>query len=97
MSTIEEFAGAPGADLVRAGLDDLRSDRTTIEALLVAMASTRLRSLGLVVPVTAVERPSHRLYDLLAAEDARAAHSRFNALTRRLASFARTAEHARAR
>jgi hypothetical protein len=32
----------------------------------------------------AVERPEHRLYGLLAAGDADAAHSRYNALIRRL-------------
>lgn len=40
--------------------------------------------------------PSHRLYDLLAAEHSDSAHGRYNALVGRIVSFARAAEHARA-
>jgi hypothetical protein len=97
VTSLEHFDGAPGADLVAAGLEDLAAGRETIAALLVCMAATRLRSVGLDVPPCAVARPAHRLYDLLAAEDPRTAHGRFNALVRRLASFARAAEHARTR
>lgn len=97
MRSLEHFAGAPGADLVEAGLHDLEAGRETVAALLVSMARTRLGSVGLEVPPSPVERPSHRLYDLLAAEDATTAHSRYNALVRRLSSFARAAEHAPAR
>jgi hypothetical protein len=97
MRSPADFDGAPGADLVAAGLEDLAAGRETIAALLVCMARTRLRSVGIDVPRVPIERPSHRLYDLLAQDDARTAHSRFNALARRLASFARVAEHARAR
>jgi hypothetical protein len=97
MSSHEEFDGAPGADLVAAGLKDLAAGRETVAALLVSMASTRLRSIGIDVPASGMSQPSHRLYDLLAEDDPRTAHSRYNALTRRLVSFARAAEHARAR
>ncbi|HEX2085338.1 MAG TPA: hypothetical protein VHF89_06625 [Solirubrobacteraceae bacterium] len=97
MGSLEQFDGAPGADLVAAGLDDLARGRETAEALLVCMARTRLRSVGVEVPAVAVDHPSHRLYDLLAEDDPLTAHGRFNALVRRLASFARAAEHARAR
>jgi hypothetical protein len=97
MRSLEEFAGAPGADVVASGLEDLAAGRETVAALLVSMASTRLRALGIDVPADGTPQPSHRLYDLLAADDPRTAHSRYNALTRRLASFAQAAEHARAR
>jgi len=97
MTSLADFDGAPGADLVRDGLDDLAAGRETVASLLVCMARTRLRSVGLDVPSAAVERPSHRLYDLLAHDDPRTAHGRFNALSQRLVSFARAAEHARAR
>jgi hypothetical protein len=93
----EELAGLPGADLVESGLEDLAAGRETIAALAVGMAGSRLRAVGLDVPPVGVERPSHRLYDRLAREDDRTAHSRYNALVGRLASFARAAEHARAR
>lgn len=97
MGSIGDLAGAPGADLVAAGLSDLEGGRETVAGLLVSMAGTRLRAVGLDVPPAAADRPSHRLYDLLAREDARSAHSRYNALVGRLSSFARAAEHARAR
>lgn len=96
MRSLQELAGAPGADLVASGLDDLAAQRETVASLLVCIASTRLRAVGLDVPPLPAGRASHRLYDLLAREDARTAHSRFNALIGQLASFARAAEHARA-
>jgi hypothetical protein len=80
----------PGADLVEAGLRDLARGRETVEALLVAIGAPRLRQLGLAVPESAPE-PEHRLYDLLAREDAASAHARYNALLRRLVSFERAA------
>jgi hypothetical protein len=84
----------PGADLVAQGLADLAEGSLTEEALLVAAAAPRLRALGLDVAPVAVEAPLHRLYAVLAAADARNAHSRYNALIGRVVSFARAAEHA---
>ena len=83
----------PGGDLVRDGLDDLRNGRETAPALLVAIGAPRLRRLGIPVPETAQD-PEHRLYALLARTDGDAAHSRFNALIRRLVSFERAAQSA---
>jgi len=97
MPTREPQADLPGADLVARGIADLRAGRESEESLLAAMAATRLRRVGLAVPDVAVEHPEHRLYALLAVRDDRSAHSRYNALVGRLASFARAAEHARAR
>ncbi len=91
MSSLDHLAGAPGADLVAAGVGDLEAGRETVAALLVSMAGTRLRSVGVDVAPRGSERPSHRLYDLLAAEDAMTAHSWFNSLVGRLSSFARAA------
>jgi hypothetical protein len=84
-------ADLPGYDLVSAGLQDLREGRETERAMLVAMASRRLQALDIDVPETGVDRPSHRLYELL-SESGPGAHSRYNALLRRLVSFARAAE-----
>jgi hypothetical protein len=81
----------PGADLVERGLTDLAHGRETAEALLVSIGAPRLRSLGFAVPPT-LASPEHRLYELLAREHGDAAHSRYNALVRRLVSF----EHAAA-
>lgn len=87
----------PGADLVLEGIEDLRSGRDTAAAALVRMAATRLRAVGLDVPLTEYGvRPGHRLYELLARADPATAHGRYNALVARVVSFARAAERARA-
>jgi hypothetical protein len=80
----------PGGDLIAAGLDDLAADRESIPALLVMIGAPRLSALGLAVPPTA-PGAEHRLYQRLAADDALSAHSRYNALIRRLVSFERAA------
>jgi hypothetical protein len=85
----------PGHELVRAGLEDLAAGRETEAALVVAMAAPRLRRLGLEVPAGGGSFPSHRLYALL-SQSGGGAHSRYNALVGRIASFARAAEHAAA-
>jgi len=82
----------PGGDLIDEGVTDLREGRETIAALLVAIGSPRLRRLGMELPHTLPEDPEHRLYDLLAKDEPDSAHSRYNALIRRLVSFERAAE-----
>jgi len=83
-------AGLPGAELIRSGLDDLREGKESVAALLVSIGAPRLRQLGYQIrnPIAA---PEHRLYTRLHAEDPDAAHSRYNALIRRLVSFERAA------
>jgi hypothetical protein len=88
--------GLPGHELVSAGLVDLAAGRETVASLVVAMAAPRLRALGLAVPPIVAEQPGHRLYELLTEDDG-GAHSRYNALVGRMASFARAAEHAPSR
>jgi hypothetical protein len=44
------------------------------------------------VPDFRFDHPERRLYDLLARDDADSAHSRYNALLRRLVSFEDAAE-----
>ena len=85
-------AALPGNDLIEAGLRDLHDGRETIEALLVAIGSPRLRRLGIELPDQLPIDPEHRLYRLLAADESDSAHSRYNALIRRLVSFERAAE-----
>lgn len=82
----------PGADLVRQGIDDLGRGVESIAALLVAIGAPRLRRAGIEVPDAPISSPEHRLYELLARDDPDAAHSRYNALIRRLVSFERAAE-----
>ena len=84
----------PGHELVSAGLADLAAGRESEAALIVAMAAPRLRALGYIVPPhppSWCERPSHRLYELL-AEGGGDPHSRYNALIRRMVRFAHAAE-----
>ena len=86
-----DLSALPGHDLVEKGIDDLSRGERTVEALLVSIAASRLRRLGL-----PLERPfpdaEQGLYDLLAEDGPDAAHSRYNALVRRLVSFERAAE-----
>ncbi len=81
-----EISRLPGGDLVAKGLRDLEGSHETVEALLVSIAARRLRDrdIPLAVPFS---DPEHRLYVLLGRDDPDSAHSRYNALLRRLASF----------
>jgi hypothetical protein len=78
----------PGQDLIDTGLADLARGAETVPALVVSIGAPRLRALGLEVPATR-PGPEHRLYARLAEADSDAAHSRYNALIRRLVSFER--------
>ena len=89
--TRDVVSGLPGGDLVSAGLEDLERGRETIESLLVSIGAPRLVRLGFPVG-SPISSPEHRLYQRLAADDANSAHSRYNALVRRLISFERAAE-----
>jgi hypothetical protein len=82
-------------ELVRQGIDDLGRGVESVEALLVSIGAPRLRRLGFVVPEPSAT-PEERLYELLRFQHGDATHSRYNALIRRLVSFERAAELARA-
>ena len=84
----------PGADLVEAGIDDLRRGEFTVEALLVAVGAPRLRNIGLDIPDAPAwpESPELALYAAIGEREAGNAHSRYNALIRRLVSFERAME-----
>ena len=81
----------PGADLIERGLADLARGEESVEALLVSIGAPRLRGVGLTID-RPVPNPERRLYDRLAQQDPDSAHSRYNALIRRLVSFERAAE-----
>jgi hypothetical protein len=81
----------PGQDLVARGVSDLARGVESAEALLVSIGAPRLAAIGLEIP-RAIAQPEEKLYRLLAAEDAGSAHSRYNALVRRLVSYERAAE-----
>ena len=80
----------PGGDLVEQGLADLAHGIESAEALLVSIGGDRLRRAGVAVPEGVLAAPERRLYDQLAATGPDGAHSRYNALIRRLVRF----EHA---
>ena len=90
MDTVD-FSAFPGGDLIRQGLEDLAAGRESEAALLVLIGAPRLRALGLPVPEDNSSPSEHRLYERLACTDPDSAHSRYNALVRRLVSFERAA------
>jgi hypothetical protein len=93
---VNALTALPGADLVRTGLHDLEHGVQSTEAILVQIGAPKLRSLGVDVPtVTSIESPEHRLYARLEEDSGAAAHSRYNALIRRLVSFERALACAR--
>jgi hypothetical protein len=87
----------PGAEIVLPGIDDLEAGRETLNALAVSAAATRLGVRDLIGQTGNEEPAAHRLYLRLEGEMGDAAHSRYNAILARVASFARAADHARAR
>ena len=84
----------PGQDIVEDGLADLERRIESEAALLVSIGAPRLEALGLTIPEPFPE-PELRLYERLRREDSDSAHSRYNALVRRLVSYERAAECAR--
>jgi len=86
--TTPDLTGLPAADRVDRGLADLRSGRRSEEALWLAAAAGRLRSLGL--PVPPAERlpsePELALYRSL-GEHSDDPYYRYNALRAELDSF----------
>ena len=86
--TISSPDALPGADLVERGLADLRAGHPSIEGMLVLCASDRLADHGIAVPPSPVTDPEDVLYRLIRDEVGEAgAHSRYNALRRRLVSY----------
>ena len=83
----------PGWELVAPGLEDIeKGDWETIHALLVFMATPRLRRLGFEIPdIEDVANIHLKLYEKLCETHADG-YSQFNALQRRLVSFCSTLE-----
>lgn len=88
----------PGAEIVLAGIADLKAGSMSVNALAVQSAAPRLRALGLEAGETEGEIPAaHRLYQQLQRDLGDGAHSRYNAILSRVTSFAQAAERARVR
>jgi len=88
---VEDGDALPGSELVTKGLSDLARRDATAEALLVSIAAQRLAASGHAVAEPFAD-PELRLYALLAEDDADSAHGRYNALLRKLSSYARASE-----
>lgn len=86
----------PGAEIVLPGLADLEAGHQSLNAVAVQAAAPRLRRAGLDAPSSDDGLPAaHRLYQQLSSQLGDGAHSRYNAILARVASFARAAERAR--
>lgn len=94
---LSDLVGLPGAELVIAGLEDLRAGRESVESILVEIGAPRLRGAGIDVPFARDSDPERRLYRTLERIDSRGVHSRYNALIRRLISFEHAIEAIRGR
>jgi hypothetical protein len=90
------MTGLPGYELVERGVEDLAHHRVTRESLLLSRFSARFADAGMPLPAS-LEEPDRRLYELLVSVEGDAAHSAYNALTRRIVSFLRAAERAGSR
>lgn len=85
------FQNLPGWELVGSGLKDIALGKyDTVNALLVFMASPRLRFFGFNIPNYPVNIPTEKinqqLYQLL-EKNTSDAYSQYNALRRRVVSF----------
>ena len=89
----ERIAGLPFAESIRKGLVDLEAGRETVEALLIQIGETRLRSLDVPIPKRGDIDADRRLYALLGKTWDDEAHSQYNSLIRQLVSFERALEH----
>ena len=92
----------PGEKMVRVGLEDLAGGRVTPEALVLCVARTRLRSLGIdptTPPAGAIahEHAQLALYEMLGALGVDDPYARYNSMLRELTSFLEAAEARRRR
>lgn len=83
----------PGEELVEQGLADLTRGEISDASLLLLIAGPRLRRLGIPVPERHSEQPfEHQLYERIEDRMGTAAHSFYNGLLGRIASYARILE-----
>jgi hypothetical protein len=93
MSNEISTALLPGAELVEQGLAELAAGQLTDFSLLVLIAAPRLKRLGIEIPDNHFPQPyEHQLYARLSERLGTAAHSYYNALIRRIVSYASALE-----
>jgi hypothetical protein len=91
----ETLKKLPGTKIVLPGVADLKAGRESVNASAVQCAATRLRQIGLDARGSEGDDPAaHQLYRQLSSELGEGAHSRYNAILARVASFAGAAERA---
>jgi hypothetical protein len=94
----DELKNLPGAEIVLPGIADIEAGRKSVNASAVQSAARRLQRLGLDAPAAQGDVPAaHELYRQLSSEFGTGAHSRYNAILSRAASFAGAAERAQRR
>jgi hypothetical protein len=86
---MKDLRGLPGEALVGKALADLGRGALTLEALLLTLAVTRLRRLGIDLPekLPLPEERELALYQALGRQGVDDAYARYNALLRELTSF----------
>ncbi len=91
MSAENDLRRYPGGDLVAKGLSDVQTGCRSQEALLVLIARPRLTALGFELNPGEYSAMSseHLLYEVLEETHGPGAHSAYNALIRKIVSFAR--------
>ena len=82
-----DLTGLPAAERILQGLRDLEAGVSTTNALLVAVAASRLRALGLPVPMKVPTEPDLAMYESLRDHPSGDPYYRYNALRRELDSF----------
>ena len=87
MSEPDALTGLPGANGIRRGLRDARRGVWSAEALLIAVAPTRLRELGLELPASLPGDAELALYTQLGRDGVADPYARYNSLLRELDSF----------
>ena len=92
-----EDLGLPGGAMIDQGLEDLAREKETLESLMVALASPRLRREGVPVPKVPIPDADHRLYQLIEKQEGELAHARYLARLRQVTSFADACRIMRAR
>lgn len=94
-----DLGGLPGESLIRTGVADLRGGRLTVEALTLAVANERLRSLGIEIscPVPLPDERELALYEELQRSAVDDPFARYSSLIRELDSFLEAAEGRRRR
>jgi hypothetical protein len=92
--SLPDVSDLPGAEFLSDGIHDLSVGKESVPALLLEIASSRLRLAGVPVPILPKQTldAEIRLYRLLGTQPDVDAYSQYNAHLRRLSSLCRALE-----